>query len=235
MTGLFLSALRYDWCTPLSHPSSCMLVNHGSSQQSCKEEYKPWKWGATSRYYASHAKTMLPARKSMPRSSRQWGHMKTWPFKEMQTAVVWKCLLFIKSGQNHLARLRDRRQGRRRKRWKDSIREWTGLEFAKSQRAVENREKWRKLIVKLSVGPQRPSRLRDWWWWWKPQRKNAGGRKSEQHPYHPHPKPSFVQSAVGDAHQESISTATNEHAKIDHQPSQQSSSARNEPSYESPV
>ena len=32
-----------------------------------------------------------------------------------------------------------RRQGRQRKRWED-IREWTGLEFAKSQRAVENRE-----------------------------------------------------------------------------------------------
>ena len=31
----------------------------------------------------------------------------------------------------------------------------------------------------------------------KPLRKNAGGRKSEQHPYHPHPKPSSVQSAVG--------------------------------------
>ena len=32
------------------------------------------------------------------------------------------------------------RQGRERKRWEDNIREWTGLEFAKSQRAVENRE-----------------------------------------------------------------------------------------------
>ena len=54
-----------------------------------------------------------------------------------------------------------RRQGRQRKRWEDNIREWTGLEFAKSQRAVENREKWRKLVVKSSVVPQRPSRLRD--------------------------------------------------------------------------
>ena len=34
-----------------------------------------------------------------------------------------------------------RRQGRQRKRLEDNIREWTGLEFAKSQRAVENREK----------------------------------------------------------------------------------------------
>ena len=33
-----------------------------------------------------------------------------------------------------------RRQGGK-KRWGDNIREWIGLEFAKSQRAVENREK----------------------------------------------------------------------------------------------
>ena len=54
-----------------------------------------------------------------------------------------------------------RRQGRQRKRWEDNIREWAGLEFAKSQRAVENREKWRKLAVKSSVVPQQPSWLRD--------------------------------------------------------------------------
>ena len=40
------------------------------------------------------------------------------------------------------------------------MREWTGVEFNKSQRAVENREKSKKLIVKSSVMPQRPSRLR---------------------------------------------------------------------------
>ena len=54
-----------------------------------------------------------------------------------------------------------RRQGRQWKRWEDNIREWTGLEFGKSQRAVENREKWRKLVAESSVVPQRPSRLRD--------------------------------------------------------------------------
>ena len=31
-----------------------------------------------------------------------------------------------------------RRQGRHRKRWEDNIWEWTGLEFARSQRAVGN-------------------------------------------------------------------------------------------------
>ena len=54
-----------------------------------------------------------------------------------------------------------RRQGRQRESWEDNIREWTGLEFAKSHRAVENKEKWRKLVAKSSVVPQQTSRLRD--------------------------------------------------------------------------
>ena len=58
-----------------------------------------------------------------------------------------------------------RRQGRRKKRWEDNIREWTGLEFARSQRRVENREKWRKLVVKSVVVPRRLPRLRDRWRW----------------------------------------------------------------------
>ena len=69
--------------------------------------------------------------------------------KETRTAVV-------RSGQNHHAGHRESRQ-----RWEDNFREWTGLEFGKSQRAVENREKWRKLVAKSLVVPQRPSRLRD--------------------------------------------------------------------------
>ena len=55
----------------------------------------------------------------------------------------------------------ERKQGRQRKRWEDNIREWTALGFAKSQRAVEDREKLRKLVMKLSVVPQRRPRLRD--------------------------------------------------------------------------
>ena len=54
-----------------------------------------------------------------------------------------------------------RRQGRQRKRREDNIREWTGLEFDKSKRAVENREQLRKLVVKSSMVNQRPFRLRD--------------------------------------------------------------------------
>ena len=81
--------------------------------------------------------------------------------KETHTAVVWTCLLFIRSGQNHLARHSERgKKTRQRKSWEDNIREWTGLEFPKSQRAVQSREKWRKLAVKSSVVPQQPLQLR---------------------------------------------------------------------------
>ena len=51
----------------------------------------------------------------------------------------------------------ERRQGRQKKIWENNIREWTGLEFAKSQSAEENREKWRKMVVKSSLVPQPPS------------------------------------------------------------------------------
>ena len=39
-----------------------------------------------------------------------------------------------------------------RKRWEDNVREWTGLEFAKSQRAVENRKKIEKTGRKIICG-----------------------------------------------------------------------------------
>ena len=83
--------------------------------------------------------------------------------KEMQSAVVWSRLPFITSGQtiSQGTVKGGRRQGGQRKRWEDNIREWTGLEFGKSQRAVENRRKWRKQVAKSSVVPQRPSGLRN--------------------------------------------------------------------------
>ena len=41
-----------------------------------------------------------------------------------------------------------RAQGRQKKRWEDNIKEWAGLEFAQSQTAMENREKWRNPVAK---------------------------------------------------------------------------------------
>ena len=52
------------------------------------------------------------------------------------------CLYCIRSGQNHLATHSERGKKTsqtKKKRWEDNIKDWTGLEFAKSQRAMENR------------------------------------------------------------------------------------------------
>ena len=45
-----------------------------------------------------------------------------------------------------------RRQGRQRKRWEDNIRRWRGLEIAKSQKAVENREKMEEAGCEIICG-----------------------------------------------------------------------------------
>ena len=73
------------------------------------------------------------------------------------------CLSFTGSGQNHLAR-RSERGKKTRQTEKEVGRQHQGMdrpEFAKSKSTVEDREKWRKLVLKSSVVPQRPSRLRD--------------------------------------------------------------------------
>ena len=65
-------------------------------------------------------------------------------------------MLFISSGPYHLARHSE--GGKKTRRTEEEVgrqhREWTGLEFGKSQKAVENREKWRKLVAKSAVVPQ---------------------------------------------------------------------------------
>ena len=55
----------------------------------------------------------------------------------------------------------ERRQGRQRERWEDNIREWTGLEFGKSQRAVENRKKMEKTGCKIICGAPLTLGIRD--------------------------------------------------------------------------
>ena len=55
----------------------------------------------------------------------------------------------------------ERGRGRQRKRWEDNIKELTGLEWNMLLRKAENREEWRKLVVKSTMVPQRSARLRD--------------------------------------------------------------------------
>ena len=70
--------------------------------------------------------------------------------------MVSSCFPFIKFGKNPLAGHSER--GKKTRQTEEevgrNIGEWTGLEFSKSQRAVENRGKCRKLVVKSSMMPQ---------------------------------------------------------------------------------
>ena len=55
-----------------------------------------------------------------------------------------------------------RRLGRQRKRWEDNIREWTGLEFAKSHRASENGEKMEETGCKIICGAPTTLAVKRW-------------------------------------------------------------------------
>ena len=46
-----------------------------------------------------------------------------------------------------------RKRGRQKKRWVDNINEWTGMDFANSTRAAENRTRWKGIVATLSVVP----------------------------------------------------------------------------------
>ena len=144
-----------------------MLVNHGPSQQSSKEEYKPLKWGAA----ATHL---------IQRLCYQWGSacqdpsgsLTTWILpddrKETQTAVVWSCFPFLRSCQNHLARYSERGK-KTTQTEEEGERQHQGMDRSGVRQVPEGsgeQGKWSKLVAKSSVVPQRPSRLRDWWWWW---------------------------------------------------------------------
>ena len=46
------------------------------------------------------------------------------------------------------------RKGRQKKRWKDNINDWIGMDFASSARAAEDRTRWKGIFLKSSVVPQ---------------------------------------------------------------------------------
>ena len=50
-----------------------------------------------------------------------------------------------------------RKRGRQKKRLEDIIKEWTGMDFASSTWAAENRTRWKGIVANSSVVPRRPS------------------------------------------------------------------------------
>ena len=54
---------------------------------------------------------------------------------------------------------RKRGRQKKKKRWEDNIKERTGMDFASSTRAAENRTRWKGIVANSSVVPQRPSKV----------------------------------------------------------------------------
>ena len=144
-----------------------MLVNHGPSQQSSKEQYKSWamEMRCYRKILRMSYKDHVTNEEVLAKILQAIG-----PHEDLLTIVKRRKLQWYGNVSRSSGPAKTvlqgtvkggRRQGRQRKRWEDNVMESTGLEFSTSQRAVENREKWRKLAVKSSVVPQRPSRVRD--------------------------------------------------------------------------
>ena len=92
--------------------------------------------------------------------------------KETKTAVVWSCLLFIRSGQNHQARHSE--EGKKTRQTEEEVgRQHQRVDrpavrqvpegSGKQTKQKNQKQKRRKLVVKSSVVPQRPPRLRAKW------------------------------------------------------------------------
>ena len=53
----------------------------------------------------------------------------------------------------------NKKRGRQKKRWEDNIKEWTGMDYASSTRAAENKTRWKGIVANSSVVPRRPSNV----------------------------------------------------------------------------
>ena len=133
-----------------------MLVNHGPSQQSSKEEYKPWKCGATARYYAALTKDHVTNEEVRAKIQQAIG-----PHEDLLTIVKRRKLQWY----GHVSRSSGlaktilqgtvkwgRRRGRERERWEDNIWELTGLEFAKSQKGCGEQRKMEEIACEIICG-----------------------------------------------------------------------------------
>ena len=75
--------------------------------------------------------------------------------------MVWPCLKVSGLAKTTLqGTVKGKRNGgRQKKMWEDNIKEWTGMDFASSTKAAENRTRWKESVANSSVVPRRPSKI----------------------------------------------------------------------------
>ena len=135
-----------------------MLVNHGPSQQNSKDEYKP-------KILHISYKDHFTNKEVRAKNQQAIGLHKDFLTTVKRCKLEWYGLVSCSSGlvktilQGTVKG--GRRQGRQRKRWEDNVREWTGLEFAKSQRVVGTTEKMEETGCQIICGAPMTLLLRD--------------------------------------------------------------------------
>ena len=72
--------------------------------------------------------------------------------------MVWPCFKVFWFSKD-MVQGKEKGRGRQKKRWEDIIKEWTGMDFASSTRAVENRTRWKGTVANSSVVPRQPSKV----------------------------------------------------------------------------
>ena len=161
---------------------------------------------------ASNGKTMCRTRASQPsiesillQVQLRWaGHITRMEDVHMPKAVFFREL---QEGKRDRCTPRKRYKDQRKRQLAQA-----GIGHQSRQQEASDRDSWRSSVRKASCKFEAEKH--------EAVKEKRRRQKNGQHPYHPYPTPSSVQSAIGCAHQESVCTATNERASI----------ARNEPS-----
>ena len=75
--------------------------------------------------------------------------------------MIWPCFkVFWFSNDNLQGTVKGKRKrGRQMKWWEDNTKEWTGIYFASSTRAAENRTRWKGIVSNSSVVPRQSSKV----------------------------------------------------------------------------
>ena len=75
--------------------------------------------------------------------------------------MVWPCLNVFWFSKDNPTGHNEKKQKKEadRRRGGKTISEWTGMDFASSTRAAENRTRWKWIVANSPVVPRRPSKV----------------------------------------------------------------------------
>ena len=77
----------------------------------------------------------------------------------MKAKMVWPCLTVFWFSKDSPTGYSERKKRQAEEEVGSQYQEWTGMDFASSTRAAENRTRWKGIVANPSVVPRRPSKV----------------------------------------------------------------------------